>query len=60
MENKIEKLIEVYREELKEHEKRLMEIFLDKDKAVQLACINCIEEFIEDLEEIKRYYNDEE
>ena len=55
MKNKIEKLIEVYREELKEHEKRIMEIFLHKDKAVQLACINCIEEFIEDLEELKKH-----
>ena len=59
MKNKIEKLIKVYREELKEHEKRLMEIFLDKDKAVQLTCINCIEEFIEDLEELKRYCDNE-
>ena len=59
MKNKIEKLIEVYRGEIKEHEKILMEIFLDEDKAVQLTCINCIEEFIEDLEELKRYCDNE-
>ena len=61
MENKIEKLIKVYKEELKEHEKTLREsIPTTEEYTVQRTCIIVIEQFIEDLEELKKYYDDEE
>lgn len=60
MKNKINKLISEYKQELKEHEKTLNEsIPTTETYIVQRTCIIAIEEFIEDLEELKRYYYDE-
>ena len=59
--DKIIELIDKYKQELKDHEKTLREsIPTTETYIVQRTCIITIEEFIEDLEELKRYYNDEE
>lgn len=60
MENKISKLIKTYKEEIREHEETLRNIFLEEDVKIQMICINAIEEFIEDLEELERYYHNED
>nr|DAK47311.1 MAG TPA: hypothetical protein [Caudoviricetes sp.] len=58
--DKINKLISEYKQELKEHEKTLRESILTTETyIVQRTCIIAIEEFIEDLEELKKYYDDE-
>lgn len=58
--DKINKLISEYKQELKEHEKTLREsIPTTETYIVQRTCIIAIEEFIEDLEELKKYYDDE-
>lgn len=50
-------LIDRYKKELKEHEKILKESIPTTERYIaQLACINVIENFIEDLEELKKYY----
>lgn len=58
--DKIKKLIDKYKEEIKEHEKTLREsIPTTETYIVQRTCIIAIEEFIEDLEELKKYCDDE-
>lgn len=58
--DKIKELIDKYKEEIKEHEKTLREsIPTTETYIVQRTCIIAIEEFIEDLEELKKYYDDE-
>ena len=60
MKNKINKLINRYKQELKEHEKTLREsIPTTETYIIQRTCIIAIEEFIEDLEELKKDYSDE-
>ena len=59
-EDKTTKLIEIYKEELKEHEKTLRESIPTTETYIaQLVCINAIEQFIEELEELKKYYSNE-
>lgn len=59
-EDKIQELIDRYNEELKEHEKTLRESIPTTERyTVQRTCIIAIEQFIEDLEELKKYYGDE-
>lgn len=58
--DKIKELIDKYKEEIKEHEKTLREsIPTTETYIVQRTCIIAIEEFIEDLEELKKYCDDE-
>ena len=58
--DKIIELIDKYKEEIKEHEKTLREsIPTTETYIVQRTCIIAIEEFIEDLEELKKYYDNE-
>lgn len=58
--DKINKLISEYKQELKDHEKTLREsIPTTETYIVQRTCIIAIEEFIEDLEELKKDYSDE-
>lgn len=60
MENKITELISQYKKELKEHKKTLNEsIPTTEEYIVQRTCIITIEQFIENLEELKKYYGDE-
>lgn len=59
--DKIVQLINRYKQELKEHEETLREsIPTTETYIVQRTCIIAIEEFIEDLEELKKYCDDEE
>lgn len=54
-EDKIQELIDRYNEELKEHEKTLREYIPTTERyIVQHTCIIAIEQFIEDLEELKK------
>lgn len=58
--DKITELIKTYKEELKEHEKTLSESIPTTERyIVQRTYIITIEQFIEDLEELKKYYGDE-
>ena len=60
MKNKINKLISEYKQELKDHEKTLREsIPTTETYIVQRTCIIAIKKFIEDLEELKKYCDNE-
>lgn len=58
--DKITELIKTYKEELKEHEKILREsIPTTEEYIVQRTCMITVEQFIEDLEKLKKYYSND-